>query len=313
MINPTYVYNAVKDKVADGASWAADNPKKSAVVFIAADGATNGFGMTTDTLDAFFANDGLQSGSAVEGVVEFGEAGEEVNDVLVNPLDMSVGAVDYLVSVGGNFDWEDGNVFALVPDAANGVTEFLGDGEVYFVNAVSGDGLTAEPEIYEEQPLQSYVNAVTSTFNGAFEAVSGFLDGGSGGENPANGTEGSNVSGENGATDLNGTEPDPQNGYQNGNEVGNGATDDPAVSDPVGNYSEFASQIQNSDSAGYIEGALQADPGEVEEVRVGDDGVYFDSVVAEWSEMDQSTEEYLRSAAEESNLTELFRQYENEI
>jgi len=85
---------------------------------------------------------------------------------------------------------------------------------------------------------------------------------------------------------------------------------------PTPDYSGFAEglQSQNSSSVEYVEGALEADPGQVETVEVDDEGLYVDSVLIEWDapEMTDSMEQYLRSAAEEGNLAQELSNYETQ-
>lgn len=154
-------------------NYAQNNPKKAVAGIIAVDGVTNGFGMTTDMGDALLLNDGLMNGSAIQGAGEFAEVVEETNDVAFNWADMGVEAADAIISVGGHFDTGDGNFFALIPDAADVVTETVTDGEEYAWNLVGDDGLTSSPEYYEQLP-----ETVRNTWDGIQNALSGGADSG---------------------------------------------------------------------------------------------------------------------------------------
>lgn len=82
----------------------------------------------------------------------------------------------------------------------------------------------------------------------------------------------------------------------------------------INNYSRFEAGLKNQDSESlsYLEGALEADPGGVDEVSFESDGLYVDSVLAEWGEMDNSTRNYLQKAEKSGDLDEWLTRYEEE-
>ncbi len=81
-------------------------------------------------------------------------------------------------------------------------------------------------------------------------------------------------------------------------------------------YKDFETGLksQSPESLTYVEGALEADPGDVNDVSFESDGLYIDSTVAEWDhpDMDQSMRTYLENAEQSGDLDEWLSKYEKQ-
>lgn len=272
MVNFNAAINYVNNLGNSALGYVANNPGKSVGGFIVLDGFTNGFGMSQDMLDAVIANEGLAENSARAAAGEFGEILEETNDVAFNWSDMLTEGAQRAAGFLG--ETEDGNVLYGIAEGLNAGTDVLTDGEEIAYNSFTQGEFTwdTQDEWYE-------------TFGGN-------------GEEP---------------TESAGGEPstDP---VEDSAEMDNVDSGDSGGTTPDQGYDTFAEglEAQDQSSVEYIEGALEADPGLVDEASVEDDGLYVDSVRVEWSEIDSSTEEYLRDAAEDGDLAQALSEYEQE-
>jgi serine/threonine protein kinase len=80
-------------------------------------------------------------------------------------------------------------------------------------------------------------------------------------------------------------------------------------------YEDFEEGLDNLDQEdiSYFQGALDADPGYVQDVEIGSEYIFFDSVALEYDRMSQDMEQYLNRAEETGNIESWLERYERNL